>query len=96
MQIQNLTCLIYRNILFQWISVVEMLLGYLRRPEAVAAVASLALLVAAPPPLPTFVPQGTPLPTAASAGTGGGNARATGGGILPGFALAVRIREKIS
>ena len=72
-----------------------MLLGYLSSPEAVAAVASLALFVAAPPPLPTFVPQGTPLPTAASAGTGGGNAMATGGGILPAFALTVGFGLKI-
>ena len=55
--------------------------------------------------MPTFVPQGMPPPTASgtvggtSTGGGGGGAvetagmagfRATGGGILPGFALAVR------
>ena len=63
------------------------------------------MLAAAPPPLPTFVPQGMPPPTASgtvggtSTGGGGGPVetagmdgfRATGGGILPGFALAVRL-----
>ena len=74
---------------------------FLESPEAVAVAAPLALIAAAPPPLPTFVPQGTPPPTAGSApgagGTGGGGtggatggtAASAGGGILPGVALAV-------
>ena len=54
--------------------------------------------------MPTFVPQGMPPPTTSGTvgetSTGGGGAvetagmagfRATGGGILPGFALAVRL-----
>ena len=84
-----------------------MLLEFLQSPETVAIAAPLALIATAPPPLPTFVPQGTPPPTAggtiggggtggggAGGATGGGNVGATGGGILPGFALAVRIGAK--
>ena len=74
---------------------------FLESPEAAAVAAPLALIAATPPPLPTFVPQGTPPPTAGGpaggggggpggTGGGGGGAGAAGGGILPGVALAVR------
>ena len=80
------------------------MLEFLQSPETVAVAAPLALVAAAPPPLPTFVPQGTPPPTAGgtigggstgvggAGGTAGGSGTAaSGGGILPGVALAVRI-----
>ena len=85
--------------------IVETVVEFLQTPEAVPVVSPIAVLAAAPPPLPTFVPQGLPIPqsiptpTAGSplggggvGGTAGGSgAGATGGGILPGSALAVRI-----
>ena len=65
----------------------------MQSPEGAAVAGTLALVAAAPPPLPTFVPQGTPTPTpgggVGGGGTGGGSV-ASGGGVLPGFALAVR------
>ena len=74
-------------------AVEEMLLEILQSPEGAAVAGTLALVAAAPPPLPTFVPQGTPPPTpgggVGGGGTGGGSV-ASGGGVLPGFALAVR------
>ena len=75
-----------------------MLLEILQSPEGAAVAGTLALVAAATPPLPTFVPQGTPPPTPAGGvggggtGGGGGGSVATGGGVLPGFALAVRNR----
>ena len=84
---------------------IEEIAEFLQSPEAAAVAAPLAFIAATPPPLPTFVPQGTPPPTAGGtvggggggtggtaggSGTGGGGAGATGGGILPGVALAVR------
>ena len=84
----------------------EGVLEFLQSPEAIAVAAPLALIAATPPPLPTFVPQGTPPPTAGGSiggggggtggsagggGTGGSGAGATGGGILPGVALAVSV-----
>ena len=85
--------------------VVETVVEFLQTPEAVPVVSPIALLAAAPPPLPTFVPQGLPIPQSiptptAGSPLGGGSiggtasgsgAGATGGGILPGSALAVRI-----
>ena len=79
-------------------AVEEMLFEILQSPEGAAAAGTLALVAAAPPPLPTFVPQGTPPPTpgggvgGGGTGGGGGGSVATGGGVLPGFALAVRNR----
>ena len=73
--------------------IVETVVEFLQTPEAVPVVSPIAILAAAPPPLPTFVPQGLPIPqslptpTAGSLGSIGGG----GGGILPGSALAVRI-----
>ena len=80
---------------------IEEIAEFLESPEAAAVAAPLALIAATPPPLPTFVPQGTPPPTAGGpaggggggpggTGGGGGGAGAAGGGILPGVALAVR------
>ena len=73
--------------------------------EALVAGVVLAIVAAAPAPLPTFVPQGAPVPTA-GIGTGGATSRrdgtvgggvgATGGGMLPGFALTVRMSFKAS
>ena len=76
----------------------EMLFEILQSPEGAAVAGTLALVAAAPPPLPTFVPQGTPPPTpgggvgGGGTGGGGGGSVASGGGVLPGFALAVRNR----
>ena len=50
----------------------EEVLEFLQSPEAIAVAAPLALIAAAPPPLPTFVPQGTPPPTAGGPAGGGG------------------------
>ena len=74
----------------------EMLFEILQSPEGAAVAGTLALVAAAPPPLPTFVPQGTPPPTpgggigGGGTGGGGGGSVNSGGGVLPGFALAVR------
>ena len=78
---------------------IEEIFEFLQSPEVAAVAAPLAFIAATPPPLPTFVPQGTPPPTAGgpvggggggTGGTGGGGGGAAGGGILPGVALAVR------
>ena len=81
--------------------IVETVVEFLQTPAAVPVVSPIVVFAAAPPPLPTFVPQGLPIPqsipppTAGSplggGSIGGGGAGAAGGGILPGSALAVRI-----
>ena len=63
---------------------IEELFEFLGSPGAVVLAAPLTLALTVPSNLPTFVPLGTPVP---SSGVGG---LVNGGGILPGFALAVR------
>ena len=63
---------------------VDEALEFLESPGTVVFEASLALALTVPSTLPTFVPLGTPVP---SSGVGG---LINGGGLLPGFALAVR------
>ena len=83
--------------------IVETVVEFLQTPAAVPVVSPIVVFAAAPPPLPTFVPQGLPIPQSippptAGSPLGGGSiggtasgsgAGATGGGILPGSALAV-------
>ena len=79
------------------LQVVESIAEFLQRPETVVVAAPLAIFAAAPPPLPTFVPQGLPTPQGITTNPlgggsiGSGGAGASGGGILPASALAVRI-----
>ena len=68
---------------------VDEALEFLESPGAVVLAAPLALALTVPSNLPTFVPLGTPVP---SSGVGG---LINGGGILPGFALAVRYNSLV-
>ena len=63
---------------------IEELFVFLGSPGAVVLAAPLTLALTVPSNLPTIVPLGTPVP---SSGVGG---LVNGGGILPGFAFAVR------
>ena len=70
--------------------IVETVVEFLQTPEAVPVVSPIAILAAAPPPLPTFVPQGLPIPQSLPTPTagsplgggsiGGGGAGGTAGG----------------
>ena len=73
----------------------EEVLEFLQSPEAAAVAVPLAFIAAAPPPLPTFVPQGTPPPTAGGTvgGGGGGTGGASGSGGASGVELGRLVEE---
>ena len=58
---------------------VEEILEILESPEAAAVAAPLAIFAAAPPPLPTFVPQGLPVPQGIPTSPLGGGGLSSGG-----------------